>query len=426
MQQDRRHRIKHDGMTASGVQRVVIPASQPRRKLLRASLATALGVPLLVRAQSALKIGVVLAKQGPLAQQGQDIARGIQIALEDVSHQVLGQPADLVWLDEPNPQVAVQSITKLIDEQKVIAVLGGSSSATSLAMGATALQRRVPLISINGAAREITGKDCNPFMFRMPASVPVYARAMAPHMLALGKRWYFIVGSFAFGEDVISTYGEILKAAGGTVVGVDRAPVATTDYSSFVLKARAAKPDVIVSGAPNVEPILKQVYELGLTDRVHVAGPSVSDTDLWSAAPESLGGLYGKTWYFNDPSNSDDEKAFLQKYRAAEGRPPSDRIFFGWHSLRLLLAAAEHAKSVEPVAITRALTAMKLVDGDLPLGFRAWDHQLTRRLVVGVAQANPKDKWDVFSIQSTPPANADELDRLYGDRVEVGCSMAPI
>jgi len=403
---------------------------QPRRRrLLQASAGAVLGAPLFASsafAQEAVKIGVVLAKQGPFAQQGTDMARGIQIALDDASRQVLGRPAELVWLDEPSPQVAVQNITKLIEEQKVMAVLGGSSSATTLAMGAAALQRRVPFVSVNGAAREITGKDCNPFMFRMPASVPVYARAMAPHMLALGKRWYFIAGSFAFGEDVISSYSEILKAAGGTVVGIDRAPVATTDYSSFVLKARAAKPDVVISGAANVEPILKQVQELGLTGQMHVAGPAVSDTDLWSAAPESLGGIYGKTWYFNDPSNSDEEKAFVQKFRASEGKPPSDRVFFGWHGLRLLLAASAHAKSVDPVAVTRALTAMKLTDGALPLGFREWDHQLTRRLVVGVAKANPKDRWDILTIKSKPPANAAELDRLYGDKAEIGCHMAPV
>jgi branched-chain amino acid transport system substrate-binding protein len=399
-----------------------------RRSLIK-SAGIAAATPFFIShafAQQAVKIGIVLAKQGPFAQQGSDLSKGIQIAFDEASRQVLGRPAELVWLDEPNPQVAVQSITKAIDEQKVIAVLGGTSSANSLAMGAAALQRRVPFISVNGSAREITGKDCNPFMFRMPASIPVYARAMAPHMLAIGKKWYFIAGSFAFGEDVVSTFSEILTAAGGTVVGIDRAPVATTDYSSFMLKARAAKPDIIVSGAANVEPILKQVRELGMGGSVQVAGPAVSDTDLWSATPEALTGIYGKSWYFNDPANSPEEKAFVAKYRAAEGKPPSDRAFFGWQSMRLLLAAVEQAKSVDPVAVTRGLTGFRLNDGSLPMSFREWDHQLMRRVVVGTAKANPADKWDVVQVKSQRPVNAAELDRLYGDKVEIGCRMAAI
>lgn len=379
-----------------------------------------------VFAQPVVKIGVVLAKQGPFAQQAGDMAKGIQLAVEDLGRKMGGKPMEIVWLDEPNPQVAVQNFTKLVDQENVIAVLGGSNSPTSLAMGATALQRRVPFISINAAAREVTGKDCNPFLFRMAASVPVYARAMAPHLLTAGKRWYILSGSYAFGEDVINTFTEIAKVSGATIVGVDRAPVATTDYSSFVLKARAARPEVLISGAPNVEPILKQVRELAMSGSVTVAGAAVSDTDLWSASPDSLGGIYGKTWYYNDPSNSSEEQAFTKRFIASEGRPPSDRVFFGWHSMYLLAAAIEHAKSSERVAITQALTAMKLSDGGLTFGFRDWDHQLTRRVVVAAAQQNPKDKWDILKVRSAKPTSADELNRLYGSNAEVGCKMAPI
>ena len=79
---------------------------------------------------------------------------------------------------------------------------------------------------------------------------------------------------------MITTFSDILKAAGGTVLGANRVPVGTTDYSSFVLKARAAKPDVVISGAANVEPLLKQFKEPGLTGNLMIAGPAVSDTDL--------------------------------------------------------------------------------------------------------------------------------------------------
>lgn len=400
-----------------------------RRQFIAAGAAAAVPMAYLgtAAAQQSLKIGMVIAKQGPFAQQGSDLAAGAQQAFGDAASRVLGRPAELIWMDEPNPQGAVQNITKLIEEQKVVAVLGGTNSATSLAMGSVAHRARVPFISVNGAAREITGKDCNPFMFRLPASVPVYARAMAPHMLAVGKKWYFIAGSFTFGDDVISTYSEILKAAGGTVVGVDRVPVATTDYSSFVLKARAAKPDVVISGAANVEPILKQFKELGLTGQIPVAGPAVSDTDLWAASPDALAGIFGKTWYYNDPNNTPQERAFVQAYRAKEGKPPSDRVFFGWHGMRLLLQAIENGRSADPAVIARQLDELRLQDGDLPLSFRQWDHQLLRRVVVGQARKpNPADRWDILDIKPSKPANAQALDQLYGSQAEVGCKMASI
>jgi len=378
-------------------------------------------------AQQTLKIGMVIAKQGPFAQQGGDLAKGVQIAFDEAGAKVLGRPAELMWLDEANPQGAVQNITKLIEEEKAVAVLGGTSSATSLAMGSVALRAKVPFVSVNGAAREITGKDCNPFMFRSPASVPVYAQAMAEQMLAVGKKWYFIAGAFAFGEDVISTFSEILKANGGQVVGADRTPVATTDYSSFVLKARAAKPDVVISGAANVEPLLKQFKELGLTGNIMIAGPAVSDTDLWSASPDALAGIFGKTWYYNDPNNSAAEKAFVQAYRAKEGKPPSDRVFFGWHSMKLVLAAVQQADSAEPLRIARALEEVRIQDGAIAIQYRKGDHQLLRRLVVATAhKPNPADKWDILDIKSSTVANQAALEKLYGDPVQQGCKMAPV
>src|SRR6185436_9482855 len=143
----------------------------------------------------------------------------------------------------------------------------------------------------------------------------------------------------------------------------------------------------------------------------------------WSNNPDALAGIFGKTWSYADPNNSPAEKAFVQQYRAKEGKPPSDRVFFGWHGMRLLLAALEDGKSADPVAVTKALAGLKLQDGGLPLSFRSWDHQLTRRLVVASARSNPKDKWDILDVKASRPANAAELERLYGTPAEVGCRM---
>ena len=377
-------------------------------------------------ADEPLRIGMVLAKQGAFAQQGADLAAGVQIALKDAGNKALGRNIELTWLDESDPQGATQSITKLIQEQKVSVVVGGTSSANSLAMGAVAKRSRVPFISLNAAARELTGKACNRFTFRAPASVPVYARAMAPELLAVGKKWYFLIASFTFGDDVLATYGDIVKAAGGTIVGTDRVPVETTDISSYILKVRQAKPDLLVSGLANVGPILKQLKEFGMTGQIGVAGPAVSDTDLWSVPREALTGIYGKTWYFNDPNNSPEDKAFVEAYRKANERPPTDRVWAGWFMTRFLMAAIEQAKSVESNKLVEALESLRFKDGNQDVGFREWDHQLIRRPVVGMAQANATDKWDTLKVKSQAVADAAELGRLFGSKEDVGCAMEPL
>src|SRR5258708_13382143 len=243
-------------------------------------------------ADEPLRIGMVLAKQGAFAQQGADLAAGVQIALKDAGNKALGRNIELTWLDGSDPQGATQSITKLIQEQKVSVVVGGTSSANSLAMGAVAKRSRVPFISLNAAARELPGKACNRFTFRAPPSVPVYARAIPPSLLSVSKNWYFLIASFTFGDDVLATYGDIVKAAGGTIVGTDRVPVETTDISSYILKVRQAKPDLLVSGLANVGPILKQLKAFRMTGQVGVRGPARQRSAVSAAAPRARPGAY--------------------------------------------------------------------------------------------------------------------------------------
>lgn len=164
-----------------------------------------------------------------------------------------------------------------------------------------------------------------------------------------------------------------------------------------------------------------------MTGHVQVAGPAVSDTDLWGASPEALTGIYGKTWFYKDPNNTPQEKAFVQAYLAKEGRPPSDRVYFGWLSMKMVLAALQAANSTDTVAITRALEEVKIADGQLSIQFRKADHQLIRRLIVATARKpNPADKWDVLDINPATLKDVQGLDRMYGSPIELGCKMAPI
>jgi len=133
--------------------------------------------------------------------------------------------------------------------------------------------------------------------------------------------------------------------------------------------------------------------------------------------------LHGKTWYFDDPSNSDDDKALVRDYSAANGRPPSDRVWFGWYGMRLLLTAISTAKSTESGALVTALENLKVQDGDFPVSFRNWDHQLTRRILVAEARQNAADKWRVLTIKATEPATPAGLEALYGSPAEIGCAM---
>ncbi|MDR3096854.1 MAG: ABC transporter substrate-binding protein [Paraburkholderia sp.] len=390
--------------------------------------AAVLAAPAIVRAQGEqpLKLGLLMAKQGVWTEQGEVIANGVKLALDQAGSQARGRRVDLVWYDEPNPQSAQQNMQKLVEEDKVVAVIGGTNSGTSLAMSSVAWRTRTPYIAPNAAARELTGSSCNPYTFRVLSPTPVTCRALAPSLLAIGKKWHFLVANYAYGQDIQRSMSALLKQSGGTIVGADVTPLNTTDFSSFLLKIRQSKPDVVLLGLPggDLSTFLKQYAEMGMKGQIPVACPIIGDSDLWSINVDAATGYYGKPWHFSSPGHSPEEIAFIKQYTAKYGKPPADKAWIGWFTTRALLKAINQAKSTSSADLVQSLETIQFGDSSGPAYFRSWDHQMLRRWSVFKVKDHITDKWDWLDQVSVVPHNPADLDRLYGTRQEIGCTMA--
>jgi branched-chain amino acid transport system substrate-binding protein len=401
----------------------------PRRKALlgAALLGTArLAAPRIARAAGPIRIGLLLAKTGQIAAQTEYLANGTYLALEQRNNMIMGEPAELVWLDEPSPQAATQNMQKLVQESKVCAVLGGSLSSNALAEEATAAQLKIPFVCNNAAATEISGKNCNRYTFRLNTPVAVQCRMLAPFALTYGKRWYHITASYAFGQDILRSSRDLLKAAGGTEVGSDEVPLNTADFSSFILKIRQAKPDVVVGGlsAGDLSTFLKQWNELGMKGKIPFVEIAIGDTDIWAVGTEAATGTFTKLWEHSNPNNSADEKAFAAAYMKKYGKPAADKAWMGWITARSLFDSIEAAKSPDATPIIEALEGWKVAAGASSYSYRGFDHQmLVRNLAVSV-KPTITDKWDYFDVKATLPENPSDIDKVFGSQEEVGCKMS--
>jgi branched-chain amino acid transport system substrate-binding protein len=397
----------------------------PRRQALLGTAATALAAPRIARAADPIRIGLLLAKTGQIAAQTEYLANGSYLAMEQRNNTIMGRPAELVWLDEPTPQAATQNMQKLVQENKVCAVLGGSLSSNALAEEATAAQLKIPFVCDNAAATEISGKNCNRYTFRLNTPVAVQSRMLAPFALTYGKKWYHITASYAFGQDILRSSRELLKAAGGTEVGSDEVPLNTADFSSFILKIRQAQPDVVVGGlsAGDLSTFLKQWNELGMKGKIPFVEIAIGDTDIWAVGPEAATGTFTKLWEHTNPNNSPEEKDFAAAYLKKYGKPAADKAWMGWITARSLFESINTANALDPDTIVEALEAWKVPAGASSYSYRKFDHQmLVRNLAVAV---KPKitDKWDYFDVKATLPENPADLDKVFGTPEEVGCKM---
>jgi branched-chain amino acid transport system substrate-binding protein len=390
--------------------------------------ATQITAPFVItaRAVEAIKIGVLLPKSGPYAVQGETGKNGAQIAVDDFGGNVLDRPIQIVWLDESSPQSSQQNMRKLIEEEKVSAVQGGVSSGDVLAIMPVAEQAKMLLMATGPNATEITGKNCNKYTFRVDLPNKVTVQSVYPQLKERGKKWYFIVASYAWGIDAYNQMKDVLVKDGGTVLGYDQAPLGTTDFSSYILKLRQAKPDVLYVGlgGTDLTNLLKQMHEIGLTRQMALSAPIVNDSDLWATGPDAAFGTYPKLWNYTGPHLSKRSSEFADAYEKKFGAPPEVEGWQDWFGTTAILTAIKETKSTDSARLVAFLEQHKF-DGykDAPIGFRNFDHQLVQPLLVATVKDKITDKYDYFNIDNQYPKDLNQLDSAYGSQADIGCQF---
>jgi branched-chain amino acid transport system substrate-binding protein len=401
-----------------------------RRTLLAGAAigASQLAAPfvLTARAAEAIKIGLLLPKSGPYAVQGETGKNGAQIAVDDFGGHVLDRPIEIVWLDESSPQSTQQNMRKLLEEEKVVAIQGGVSSGDVLAIMPVAEQAKTLLMATGPNATEITGKNCGKYTFRVDLPNKVTVQSVYPLLKERGKKWYFVVASYAWGIDAYNQMKEVLVKDGGTVVGYDQAPLGTTDYSSYILKLRQAKPDVLYVGlgGTDLTNLLKQMHEIGLTRQMALSSPIVNDSDLWAAGPDAAFGTYPKLWNYTGPHLTKRSGEFVEAYQKKHGAPPEVEGWQDWFGATAILTAIKETKSTDSAKLVAFLEEHKF-DGykDAPIGFRNFDNQLVQPLLVASVKEKITDKYDYFNIDSEYPKDLSQLEAAYGSQADIGCQF---
>jgi branched-chain amino acid transport system substrate-binding protein len=381
------------------------------------------------RAADEVKIGFDNPITGVYAALGKNELIGAQLALEQINAKggILGRKAELLVEDSTSGDAgtAVQKARKLIDRDKVDFLLGNVNSALTLAMADVSSEKKVLHVVPGGHTDAVTGATCHWNVFRVCNTTQMEANAVAPALIKnAGKKWYYITPDYAFGHTLQEGLEKACTKAGGTKVGGDLTPLGTTDFSSYLIKAQAANPDVIlflVQGDDMVN-ALKQAVQFGLEKRFHLAGGQQELEALEGLPPEARIGTWVFEWYWNQP-NVPHVAEFVAAIKKKTGRVPTARTWFGFASTWSCALAANNAKSLEAQKMAKALQNMKLppevaLMPDAPY-FRANQNQLIPNLFVGQAQAKGSAPDDLFKVTQVVKGND-----AAGTLEESGCKMS--
>ena len=380
------------------------------------------------RAADEVKIGLDNPLTGTYAAVGKNELTGCQLALEQINAKggILGRKAELLVEDSTSGDAgtAVQKARKLIDRDKINFLLGNVNSALALAMAGVSSEKGILHIVPGGHTDAITGTTCHWNVFRVCNTTQMEANAVAGTLIKdYGKKWYYITPDYAFGHTLQAGMEKASASLGGSKVGGDLTPLGTTDFSSYLIKAQAAKPDVIIFLVQGDDMVnaLKQAVQFGLEKKIHLAGAQQELEPLEGLPPEARIGTWVFEWYWNQPGVPHVAE-FVAAIKKKTGRVPTARTWFGFVSTWTCALAANTAKSLEAVKMAKALQGFKLPPeiALMPDGafYRAGQNQLIPNLYVGNAQAKGSAPDDLFHV-SNVVKGAD----IAGTVAESGCKM---
>lgn len=201
-----------------------------------------------VAAHSQIKIGVVLSTTGPAASLGIPEQRTVELFPKEIG----GQKVQYLILDDASdPTGAVKATKKLVSEDGVHAIIGATTTPSTLAMRDVVAEAGVPEISI-AAGRSIVYPmdDKRKWVFNTAPSTALMATAIAQFMKGKGVKSAAYIGfDDAFGEDWANNFAEAAKAAGIALVANERYSRAATSVTGQALHIKAANPDAVMIGA---------------------------------------------------------------------------------------------------------------------------------------------------------------------------------
>jgi branched-chain amino acid transport system substrate-binding protein len=408
-------------------------AGVDRRRLVKSGLVLAaaqIASPFVTRARAAdaVKIGLDNPLTGTYAANGKHELDGCQLALDEINAKggILGRPAELVVEDSTSGDagVAVQKARKLIDGDKVDFLLGNVNSALALAMAQVSNEKGVLHVVPGGHTDAVTGASCHWNVFRVCNTTQMEANAVCGALIKeYCKKFYYITPDYAFGHTLESGMIKATAALGGERVGGDLTPLGAVDFSSYLIKAQAANPDVIIFLVQGDDMLnaMKQAVQFGLASRVHLAGAQQEMEPLEGLPPEARIGTWVMEWYWNQPGVPHVAE-FVEAVKKRTGRVPTARTWFGYVSTWTCALAAAKANSLKATDMAKALQDFHLPAeialAPNPAFYRAGQNQLLATLFVGNAQASGSAPDDLFKV--TKVVNGADI---AGTLEETGCKM---
>ena len=378
-----------------------------------ALLCTSLPVPLRAQSTAPIKIVVSTDMSGVYASlSGQGAVEATKMAVEDFGGKVLGRPVEVVAIDHRNNGAEGAAKVREAYDNGAELALDTTNSGVALATALVALQKHKLAIVTGGASSAVTGANCNKYTYHYAYDTYSLAFSTGTNITASGgKKWYGIVPNYAFGQQMLADFTEAVKAKGGEFVHSDIMPLGTTDFSSYMIAAKNAHPDVLGllnAGADTVNS-MKAAKQFQLDKEMKIAVGLLFISDVQALPQVFEGSTITTSWYWNMDK---DARAWADRFtkRVGHGTRPTDIQAADYSATTQWLNAVKAVGSVDADKVVAYLDGRQFNDFYARGGeWRARDHRVLHNMYVVrvLSQSQLKEPWAWYKVlQVIPPGRA--------------------
>jgi len=313
-----------------------------------------------------VKIGVIGPLTGDYSMYGLAVANGAKLAADEINAAggVLGKDLEIIAYDSKGDTVeGVNAYNRLVQEDEVDAIVGGTFSGVTLAFKANAVEDGVPVLTPTATHPDVTLNAANVFRAcYTDAYQGTTMAAFAMGTLSATKAAVYYNIDDAYSEGLATAFEDAYKAAGsGYEVDMFSFTAGTDDYSAALTSIKAGGYDVVFVPAyvAEVGAILTQADAMDFGDTVFLGGDGWDGIEA-DYADVAEGNYFGNHYAKTDPA--DNVQAFVSNYEETYNESPNALAALGYDAVYAMVAAMEDAGTTDYAAVVTALAALEYDD----------------------------------------------------------------
>jgi len=362
-----------------------------------------------------IRIGALVPLTGPFAQLGSNYPLGFQLAIDEINEKggVLGAKLRLIVYDDKNDaKEAVAAFQRLVEVDKVIAVVGLDSSGIAAAVVPEAEKYKVPVFFQTAGSPGLLTKSTR-FAFRtcLPAA-PMVVQAVAEFVQAKGiKSVASVVASYEWGLRVKEAYVNLVGPMQGVTLQQEEAPPGERDFTAYLRKLQPINPELLsgLGHPPGVQTLIKQAVEIGLNSKYFIGAfasyPLYIDL-IGEAAYNRVVEFSCIKW------DSPEYIRIAQKFYQRHNKWMDMRAATGYVTAYMIANAIEKTRSTDPVDIANYIRSSRFEHPIFawPLSYTEWGElkEATLYMVTLVKESppsgvNPGANWWIEVIHKSSP-----------------------